>query len=83
LIEAVRELHPKMPVLLMTGCRFENRPIKYAVLKKPIRREALIEALTMCRTVSPFRAGHGTDSSSDRTMLVSVTHKRFTLASWP
>jgi glutaredoxin 3 len=45
LIEAVRELHPKMPVLLMTGSRFENRPIKYAILKKPIRREATIEAV--------------------------------------
>ena len=29
LIESVRELHPKMPVLLMTGLRLENRPRSY------------------------------------------------------
>jgi glutaredoxin 3 len=45
LIEAVRELHPKMAVLLMTGSRFENQPIKYSFLRKPIRREALLEAV--------------------------------------
>jgi len=45
LIDSVRELHPKMPVLLMTGSRVENRPRTYAVLKKPIRREALLRAV--------------------------------------
>ena len=45
LIEAVRELHPKMPVLLMTGSRLENRPRSYPVLNKPIGREALLQAV--------------------------------------
>jgi CheY-like chemotaxis protein len=45
LIECVRELHPKMPVLLMTGLRLENRPRSYAVLNKPIGREALLQAV--------------------------------------
>ena len=45
LIESVRELHPKMPVLLMTGARLENRPGSYAVLNKPIGREALLQAV--------------------------------------
>jgi CheY-like chemotaxis protein len=45
LIESVRELHPKMPVLLMTGSRLENWPRRYAVLNKPIGREALLQAV--------------------------------------
>ena len=45
LIESVRALHPKMPVLLMTGSRVENRARSYAVLKKPIGREALLQAV--------------------------------------
>jgi CheY-like chemotaxis protein len=45
LIELVRELHPKMPVVLMTGSRLENRPRSYAVLNKPIGREALLQAV--------------------------------------
>jgi CheY-like chemotaxis protein len=45
LIESVRELHPKMPVLLMTASRLENRPRSYAVLNKPIGREALLQAV--------------------------------------
>ncbi len=45
LIESVRELHPKMPVLLMTGSRFENRTGSYSVLNKPIGREALLKAV--------------------------------------
>jgi CheY-like chemotaxis protein len=45
LIEFVRELHPKMPVLLMTGSRLENRPRSYAVLNKPIGRDALLQAV--------------------------------------
>jgi CheY-like chemotaxis protein len=45
LIESVRELHPKMPVLLMTGSRLENRPRSYAVLNKPIGREELLQAV--------------------------------------
>jgi len=45
LIESVRELHPKMPVLLMTGSRLENRPRSCAVLNKPIGREALLQAV--------------------------------------
>jgi CheY-like chemotaxis protein len=45
LIESVRELHPKMPVLLMTGSRLENRPRSYAVLNKPIGREELLLAV--------------------------------------
>lgn len=45
LIKSVRELHPKMPVLLMTGSRLENRPVSYAVLNKPIGREALLQAV--------------------------------------
>jgi len=45
LIESVRELHPKMPVLLMTGSRLENRPRSYAVLNKPIGRETLLQAV--------------------------------------
>jgi CheY-like chemotaxis protein len=45
LIESVRELHPNMPVLLMTGVRLENRPWSYAVLDKPISREVLLQAV--------------------------------------
>ena len=45
LIESVRMLHPNMPVLLMTGERFENRSGSYAVLTKPIGREALLQAV--------------------------------------
>jgi CheY-like chemotaxis protein len=45
LIEAVRETHPKMPVLLMTGSRLENRPSSYTVLNKLIGREALLQAV--------------------------------------
>jgi two-component system chemotaxis response regulator CheY len=45
LIQSVRELYPKMPVLLMTGSRLENRPRSYAVLDKPIGREALLQAV--------------------------------------
>ena len=45
LIKSVRELHPKMPVLLMTGLRLENRPRSYPVLNKPIGREALLQAV--------------------------------------
>jgi len=44
LIKSVRELHPKMPVLLMTGSRLENRP-RCTVLNKPIGREALLQAV--------------------------------------
>ena len=45
LIESVRELHPKMPVLLLTGSGLENGPGSYAVLNKPIDREALLRAV--------------------------------------
>ena len=45
LIESVRELHPKMPVLAITGSRLENRPRSYVVLNKPIGREALLQAV--------------------------------------
>jgi CheY-like chemotaxis protein len=45
LIDGVRELHPKMQVLLMTGSRLENLPRSYAVLNKPIGREALLQAV--------------------------------------
>jgi CheY-like chemotaxis protein len=45
LIKAVRELHPEMPVLLMTGSLFENRSIGHAVLYKPISRKALLQAV--------------------------------------
>jgi len=45
LIESVRELHPKMPVLAITGSRLENRPRSYIVLNKPIGREALLQAV--------------------------------------
>src|SRR5262249_2221914 len=45
LIESVRELHPKMPVLLRTGSRVENRPRSYAVLNKRIVSEALLQAV--------------------------------------
>jgi len=45
LIESVRELHPKMPVLLMTGAPLRNRARSYAVLSKPIGREALLRAV--------------------------------------
>jgi CheY-like chemotaxis protein len=45
LIESIRELHPKMPVLLMTGVRLKNRPRKYTVLNKPIGHEALLQAV--------------------------------------
>ena len=45
LIESVRELHPKMPVLLMTGSRLENRLRSCEVLNKPIGREALLQAV--------------------------------------
>src|SRR5262249_16238340 len=45
LIESVRELHPEIPVLLMTGSQLENGPGSYAVLNKPISREALLRAV--------------------------------------
>src|SRR5689334_9451648 len=46
LIEAVRKLRPRMPVILMPGSwRLENRPRSYAVLYKPIGREALLQAV--------------------------------------
>jgi len=45
LIESVRELHPKMPVLLMTGSSHKNQPRSYAVLNKPIGGEALLQAV--------------------------------------
>ena len=45
LIESVRDVHPEMPVLLMTGSPFENRPGSYVVLNKPIGREALLRAV--------------------------------------
>jgi CheY-like chemotaxis protein len=45
LIECVRELHPKLPVLLITGSRLGNRPRSYAVLNKPFGREALLQAV--------------------------------------
>jgi CheY-like chemotaxis protein len=45
LVKSVRELHPKMPVLLMTGSRLENRTGSYALLNKPISREALLQAV--------------------------------------
>jgi len=45
LIESVRKLHPKMPVLLVTGSRLENRPRGYPILHKPIGREALLQAV--------------------------------------
>ena len=45
LIDAVRKLHPKIPVLLMTGSQIENRPTSYAVLNKPIGREVLLQAV--------------------------------------
>ena len=51
LIESVRELHPKMPVLLITGSWLENRPRTYAVLNKPIGREA---PYRQCGALSPL-----------------------------
>ena len=52
LIESVRKLHPKMPVLLVTGSRLENRPRGYPILHKPIGREALLQAV---RALSPLQ----------------------------
>jgi CheY-like chemotaxis protein len=45
LIESVRELHPKMPVLLLTATRFDNPPGGYAVLNKPIGLAAVLQAV--------------------------------------
>src|SRR5215470_9711595 len=45
LIESVRELYPKMPVLLMTASRLANRPGSYAVVNKPFGREALLRSV--------------------------------------
>jgi len=45
LIEHVRELQPNMPILLLTASRLENPPRSYAVLNKPISREALLQAV--------------------------------------
>ncbi len=68
LIESVRKLHPRMPVLLVTGSPIENRPGSYAVLNKPIGREALLQAVRSllaaagterpARKVEVFRSGH-------------------------
>ena len=59
LIESVRELHPRMPVLLITASRLENRPRSYTVLNKPIGREALLQAvrsaIAAARTGRPTR----------------------------
>lgn len=65
LIDAVRKLHPKIPVLLMTGSQLENRPTSYAVLNKPIGREVLLQAVrsaiaavgTPARKIEIFRRG--------------------------
>jgi CheY-like chemotaxis protein len=45
LVGSVRELHPKMPILLMTGSGLRNLPKNYVVLHKPIRREVLLQAV--------------------------------------
>ena len=45
LINAVRELCPKMPVLLMTGSSLQNRPSSYAVLNKTSGGEVLLQAV--------------------------------------
>jgi len=45
LIGSVRELHPKMPVLLMTGSPLVDRTGSYAVLNKPFDREELLQAV--------------------------------------
>jgi glutaredoxin 3 len=45
LIGFARALHPKMPILLMSGASLENRAGNYAVLNKPIGREALLQAV--------------------------------------
>ena len=45
LIESVRELHPKMPVLLITALQLEDRPRSYTILQKSIGREALLQAV--------------------------------------
>jgi len=68
LIEAVRELHPRMPVLLLTGAPLKNRARGYAVLNKPVGREALLQAVRTAiaaggmkrprRKIEVFRGGH-------------------------
>ena len=45
LIACVRELHPTMPVLLISGSRVEDQPKSCVVLNKPIGGEALLEAV--------------------------------------
>ena len=77
LIESVRDLHPKMPVLLMTGSPFENRPGSYVVLNKPIGREVLLEAVRCAiaatgteraaRKVEVFRRG-----CSSETLITAI-----------
>jgi len=72
LIEAVRKLHPKMPVLLMTGSRLEKRPRSYPVLDKSIGREALLQAVRSAiaaagterptRKVEVFSSGNGCEN---------------------
>ena len=67
LIESVRKLHPKMPVLIMTGSRLKNPSGSYAVLNKPIHRDELLQAVrsaiaaagtgTATRKVEVFRSG--------------------------
>ena len=59
LIASVRELHPHMPVLLMTGSRLEDRPRSYATLQKPFGREGLLtavrNALAAAKAEKPIR----------------------------
>ena len=44
--ESVKELHPRMPILLMTGyARSLQNPMSYVVLRKPFLRQALIDAV--------------------------------------
>ena len=78
LIESVREIRPKMPVLLMTGSLLENRPRSYTVLNKPIGRETLLQAVRSAiaaagtekptRKVEVFTSG----SCGDETLITAI-----------
>jgi DNA-binding NtrC family response regulator len=77
LIEAVRELYPSMPVLLLTSEQFQNRPGIYEVLNKPIGREALLQSVRRAiaagrvekpkRKIEVFRS-----SCCDETLITAI-----------
>jgi FixJ family two-component response regulator len=81
LIESVRELHPKVPVLLMTGSRLENRPRSYAVLNKPIGREALLQAVRSAIAAKKFARKNCSASWANKRKSLMLENRQRTVRS--